>query len=396
MTASRSVLIAGAGIGGLATAIALRRAGLDVRVLERRERLSEEGAGLQLGPNAVAVLRRLGVADRLQPLASAPDRIVMRDGTSGALIKEFPLGRWIADRHGGPYWTLHRVDLHEALRQTAEALGIIPETSCDIRSAEETADGACVTLGDGTTVRAGLLVGADGLWSRVRSAFFDARSPTPTGIFAARATLPLAAVPAGIDTEGVGVWVMPDAHVVHYPVRGGGEINLVVVLKGAIGSAETWAMPLAADELMAAVKHVARPLKSLLAAVPSWLRWPLLGRAPLETYVRPAVALVGDAAHPTFPFFAQGAAMAIEDAEAIAVALADPSRPLAESLSLYDQERRPYTQRLVDAANENGRIYHLDGPMRVARNATLAVIPGSILMARYDWIYRDKRPVLNS
>ncbi len=105
------------------------------------------------------------------------------------------------------------------------------------------------------------------------------------------------------------------------------------------------------------------------------------------------MALVGDAAHPTFPFFAQGAAMAIEDAEALAAALADPSRPVAESLRLYDKERRPYTQRLVDAASENGRIYHLDGPMRVARNATLAVIPGSILMARYDWIYRDKRPV---
>ncbi len=237
MTPSRSVLIAGAGIGGLATGIALRRTEQDVRILERRERLSEEGAGLQLGPNAVAVLRRLGVAERLKALASAPDRIIMRDGTSGTLIKEFPLGRWIAARHGAPYWTLHRVDLHDALRQTAEELGIVAETGSDVRSVEQRAGSASVTLGDGTIHRANLLIGADGLWSRVRSAFFDARSPIPTGIFAARATLPRQAVPAAVDAATVGVWVMPDAHVVHYPVRGGKEVNIVVVLKGALGSA---------------------------------------------------------------------------------------------------------------------------------------------------------------
>lgn len=396
MSRTRSALIAGAGIGGLATAIALRRIGMSVRIAERRTELAEEGAGLQLGPNAVAVLQRLGVAERLQSLAFAPNRIVMRDGASGALVKQFPLGGWIAGRHGAPYWTLHRVDLHEALRKHAEALGLTLETGCDIRGVSDRANGASATTGAGATIDSDLVIGADGLWSRVRADLFDTAGPVPTGLFAARATLPRSVVPSATDVANVGVWVMPDAHVVHYPVRGGAEVNIVVVLRGALGQAETWSLPLTSSELMTAAKNFAAPLRALLALVPSWLRWPLLGRDPLATYVRRSVALVGDAAHPTFPFFAQGAAMAIEDAEALAASLSFANRPVQEALRVYDELRRPHTQRLVHAASENGRIYHLDGTMRLARNAALAVIPGSILMARYDWIYRDKRPVLNN
>lgn len=396
MSRSNSALIAGAGIGGLAAAIALKRAGLAVRILERRALLAEEGAGLQLGPNAVAVLRRLGVAERLERLAFLPNRIVMRDGGSGSVIKQLPLGGWIAGRHGAPYWTLHRVDLHEALRQQAASLGITIETGCDIRSVTDAADGATVTIASGETIPSDLVVGADGLWSRVRASLFDAAGPVPTGLFAARATLPRSALPASSDAANVVVWMMPQAHVVHYPVRGGAEINIVVILRGTLGSAENWSLPLSPAELTAAARDFAPPLKRLLALVPSWLRWPLLGRQPLASYVRKSVGLLGDAAHPTFPFFAQGAAMAIEDAEALASTLSNARHTIADALASYDASRRPHTERLVEAASENGRIYHLDGPMRLARNATLAMIPGSILMSRYDWIYRDKHPVLNN
>lgn len=141
MSRNQSALIVGAGIGGLATAIALHRAGVAVTVLERRTALSEEGAGLQLGPNAVAVLRRLGIADRLLALACAPGQIVMRDGANGALIKKLLLGHWINSRHGAPYWTLHRVDLHDALRQTAAADGIAIETGCGVKD--------IISLGEG-------------------------------------------------------------------------------------------------------------------------------------------------------------------------------------------------------------------------------------------------------
>lgn len=386
-----SALIAGAGIGGLATAIALRQIGAGVKVVDRRPLLSEEGAGLQLGPNAVAALRRLGVADRLAPLAHAPDHIAVRDGTSGALLKELPLGAWIAARHGAPYWTVHRVDLHTALRDAAAAAGAEIATSCDVREVVPLPSGVAVQTGIGDRLTADVLVGADGLWSTVRRCLFDVSAPRATGLFAARATIPRTGVPAALASDSVGVWVMPDAHCVHYPVRGGREINIVVILKGALGSADHWSQPLASEELMAAARSFAAPLRALLSSVPAWLRWPLLARDPLPSYARSHAALIGDAAHPTFPFFAQGAAMAIEDAEALAATIRRSRGALAEALRSYDRERRPHTQDLVRAATENGRIYHLDGPLRLARNAALAVIPASILMSRYDWIYRDKR-----
>lgn len=391
MIRDQSALIAGAGIGGLATAITLRQAGMRVRVVERRPLLSEEGAGLQLGPNAVASLRRMGVADRLAPFAHVPGSIAMRDGTSGALLTELPLGSWIAERHGAPYWTLHRVDLHNALRDGALAAGAEISTGCDVRGVELLPSGPTLKTGSGDRLEADLIVGADGLWSTVRDPLFDVTRPRATGLYAARATIPRAALPSASDRAAVGVWLMPDAHCVHYPVRAGDEINIVVILKGALGDADHWSQPLASSELMAAVRSFAAPLRELLGTVPAWLRWPLLARDPLPSYVRSRVALIGDAAHPTFPFFAQGAAMAIEDAEALAAAIARSPRSLADALQNYDRVRRPHTQKLVRAASENGRIYHLDGPMRLARNAALAMIPASILMSRYDWIYRDKR-----
>lgn len=396
MTRPLRVLIAGAGIGGLAAAIALRRSGLAVQIVERRAVLAEEGAGLQLGPNAVAVLTRLGVVDRLKPTVHTPRSIIMRDGESGRLIKVLPLGAWISGRHGAPYWTAHRVDLHEALRATAEAAGLVIETGSDIRTIDATPDGVAATTADGHRYAGEVLIGADGLWSRVRSTLFDLTSPTPTGWYAARATLPRAAVPADLPVDDVGVWMMPLAHVVHYPVRNGAEINIVVVLRGLLGDADHWSSPVDRAELVGAARAFARPLRQLLEQVPAWLRWPLLGRAPLASYARGRVALIGDAAHPTFPFFAQGAAMAIEDAEALVSCLAGNRATPAAALVAYDHLRRDYTQKLVRAAESNGRIYHLGGPLRMARNAALAMIPGAILMSQYDWIYRDKRPVLNS
>ena len=300
-------------------------------------------------------------------------------------------------RDGAPCATRPRVGPHAGPRQNAAADGIAIDTGCGVRDIITLGeDGVRATTSEGREIVRDFVVGADGLWSRVRQALFEDGGPRPTGLFAARATLPRAAVPASLDMASVGVWLLPDAHVVHYPVRGGADVNIVVVLRGAIEGAESWALPLTPAELMAACRGVARPLHDLLAAVGMWLRWPLLERVPLSTYARGPAVLVGDAAHPTFPFFAQGAAMAIEDAEALAAALSRVGQPIADRLRAYDALRRPHTQRLVQAASENGRIYHLDGAMRLARNAALTVIPGTVLMSRYDWIYRDKRPVLNN
>jgi salicylate hydroxylase len=386
MTAALPVLIAGGGIGGLATAIALARHGIASRVLERRAQFSEAGAGIQLGPNGVRVLQRLGVEADLAPLVGRPRVIRVFSGGSGATLTRLPLGDWIEARHGAPYWVAHRQDLQSALLKVARRSDLIElATGFDVARFAE-ADGAVRAEAEsGASVEGRALVCADGLFSRLRAQVSQGARLRFAGKTAARAVLEAAAAPL-LDAEAVGVWMAPDAHVVHYPVRAGREIAVVVILDED-WQEEDWSAPADPVRLAQALAPFAPTLRNALASVRDWRRWALFDGEPLDTWSRGRATLLGDAAHPLLPFLALGGSLALEDAVTLAEALAEAGNEVEGALATYEQARRARTARVMAAARRNGRIYHLSGVAALARNAALRTLPPKRIMAGYDWVY---------
>lgn len=385
MSAPHPILIAGGGICGLACALAFARHNRPSIVLERRAAASEAGAGIQVGPNGTRLLRRLGVADALAPCVGRPDAIALRDGASAAVLARLPLGPWARERWGDPYWVMHRADLHGALLARAMQEPLVDvRTGWDVATVAEAGDAATVTSTAGEALSAPLLVGADGLWSTIRRLAFAAPAPAFAGQTAARAVIPAAAA-AALPRDEVGVWLGRDAHVVHYPVRGGAEIAMVVVAPGA-GAAAGWGVPCPAGEVAGSVRSFSPQVRDVIAAASGWQRWALHLQPAAPVIVRGRVALAGDAAHAMLPFLAQGAVMAIEDAVVLADTIAAaPDVPAA--LAAYARARAPRTARVVAAAARNGRIYHMAPPLSWARDAVLRTVPPARLMAGFDWLY---------
>ncbi len=394
MSGDRPVLIAGAGIGGLTLAIALARHGIPSRVLERRQEPTEAGAGIQLGPNAVGVLARLGVADRLEPAVGKPACLRVYDGTSDDLLTELPLGEWIAERHGVPYWVIHRADLHAALLETARALPLVElATGCSVERFTSVGGVVQARTDNGEIHEGSVLIGADGLWSAVRRQLWPAWKLRYSGKTAARAVIDSAQAAAPFDESATSVWLAPGGHIVHYPVRGGREIALVVVLNED-WPGEGWGLPVEREGLLERLRTFPPRLVSFLAQADEWRRWPLFDPAPLPRWSSGRVTLIGDAAHPVLPFLAQGGALAIEDAETLAAALQIWRSEPALAIERYERVRRPRAVRMQRASRRNGRIYHLPKPASLSRNLALRVMPGRRVMALYDWIYGWKPETL--
>ncbi len=381
------VLIAGAGIGGLATALALARKGIASHVLESRAEFGAEGAGIQIGPNGMRILQTLGVSEALKPHAGVPEAIAVRDGASGADLGRLPLGDWIAKRHGAPYWVVHRGDLHTVLVEAARVEPLITlSTGAAVAAvaAREEAVAAASASGEAWTGRA--LVGADGLWSAVRTSLYPACAPCFAGKSAARCVLPLGEVASELQRPEVGIWLFPDAHVVHYPVSGGTALAIVVIVADTLGG-EDWSSPVARSWVEQRLPACARNLRDLLATPQTWRRWALHTLPPLPAWTRGPVALLGDAAHAIVPFLAQGGVLAIEDAAVLADALQKYGMDTAGAFQLYERRRRPRALHVARASLQNGRIYHLSGVAARARNLALRTLPPELLMARYDWLY---------
>lgn len=380
--------IAGAGIGGLAAALALARQGIASNVFERRTGLSEDGAGIQIGPNGCRVLSELGVLDRLRVQAAEPDAISVHDGASGRVLTRLPLGTWIRERHGAPYLTFHRQDLHAGLRQAAIAEPLITLTpGVEVTGFLIHASGVDVALPANAPFASDVLIAADGLWSRLRAQVTDAPPLKPFGKCAYRAVLPAAALPQGLMPNDVHIWLSRGAHAVHYPVRGGREIALVVIVD-AKASREAWNLEAAPDWLSTAVMAQFAPaLRELLSKVTGWRMWPLQKLLPLMRWTNGNVALLGDAAHPVLPFFAQGGAMALEDAAVLAANIANTTQSMPQRLQAYENARRARVARVAEASLSNGRTYHMHGAAAAARNAVLTSVPPQLFMRRYDWLY---------
>ncbi len=386
-SASDPILIAGGGIGGLATALALARAGIAAHVLESREAFAAEGAGIQIGPNGTHILQSLGLADALAPLVGVPDAIVVRDGKDGAELARLPLGRWIAERHGAPYWVVHRGDLHESLLSAArDQPRIMLSTGATVAEVAARDDAVAVASPSGDTWTGRALVGADGLWSSVRTHIAPGCMPQSTGRSAARSVIPLSDAPTPLRTADVGIWLFPDAHVVHYPVSGGTALAMVVIVDDEQGG-EDWSAAVPPRWVEQRLPPCPQLLAELVAAAPAWRRWALNTLPPLPTWSRGPVTLLGDAAHAIVPFLAQGGVLALEDAVMLADSLRQNTRDAAGAFGAYERRRGARALRVARASLQNGRIYHLSGALARARNLVLRHAAPERLMARYDWLY---------
>jgi salicylate hydroxylase len=384
------IAIAGAGIGGLTAALALAHDGHDVTVIERRTGFGEPGAGIQLSPNASGILIALGLGAGLNRIGCEPNRIVIRAIGSGREIAQVALGRRMRERYGAPYIVIARADLHTLLLDAVRSRDNIRLlVGRNLLQAAESKMGAEITAETGAgareTIAADLVVGADGLWSRTRAALGDTRQPVASGFTASRAVVPAEALPREVAPDHTGLWLGPARHVVHYPIGGGRDVNIVVIERRA-DDRQGWSEPEPGEALVARFARAAPTLRSLLTAPESWSAWSLHD-LPVRRMVGPHIALIGDAAHPVLPYLAQGGALAIEDAAELAVQLRRSEGDTARALSAYAKARTARARRVQREARRNGRIYHLSGPAAFARNLVLGNKDPSALADRYAWLY---------
>ncbi len=389
---SRALLIAGGGIGGLAAALAAARTGWQAQVLEQTAAFSEVGAGVQLGPNATRVLQSLGVLDALREAACMPQRLLARDAGEGRVLGSLALGPDAEARYGAPYLTVHRADLHAVLHQAATQGGVSLQTGHRLASVHAQADGVQVRSADGATWGGDALVGADGLWSAVRPSLVADGPPRVSGHVAYRALVPVDRVAPHWREREVTAWLGPRLHAVTYPVRGGALLNLVVVVEqGVEGSAGGWDLPGTGERLREAMGSVCGPLQALVEAAPSWGLWALHDRAPVAgagEIARGRIALLGDAAHPMRPYLAQGAAMALEDAQALGRclgAVSDRTLDVETALQRYALARWQRVARVQRRARRNGEIFHATGPVRLARDWVMRAAGARVM--DLPWLY---------
>ncbi len=395
---THQVLIAGGGMGGLAAAVAAARAGWQPRLYEQAEQFGEAGAGIQLGPNATRLLADWGLESALHRVAAFPQQLLVRSAEDATVLGRMILGDLFAARYGAPYATVHRADLHAVLLEGAERHGVALKLQSRITAVLPGADAVAVGFDDGHEVEGDALVGADGLWSVVRGEVYGDGPPTATGHVAWRALASQDALPQALRQQDVQVWLGPHMHVVAYPVRAGSQLNVVAIVEGAPPAGadpQSWDREASLPGLNMAlgVDSLCTPLRDLLQAMPAWRQWSLHDRAPMtsaDQMVRGRVALLGDAAHPMRPYLAQGAGMALEDAEELGRALTQVEGaaldvPLA--LRRYALNRWQRNARVQARALRNGRIFHATGFVRFGRDLSMKLLGERLL--DMPWLYRS-------
>jgi salicylate hydroxylase len=396
LTQARHVIVAGAGIAGLTAALTMAKAGLRVTLLEQADKLLETGAGLQLSPNATRVLTSLGLRERLLPHVVAPHAIRVMSGGSGREIVRIPLAD-AETKYGAPFWVLHRADLQAALVAVAQAsMDITVKLGTRVEDFAAHVKGVSVLGRQDRQVfdeRGMVLIGADGIWSNVAARLKRQRPAQFSHRTAWRALIPADSVPAEFRAPFVHLWLGLDAHLVHYPVKGGALINIVGIVHDEWNETG-WSAPGEPREIL---RHFARwtwhdRVRDLIATPKRWLKWALYERKAAFRGGEGPVTLIGDAAHPMLPFLAQGAGMAIEDAAVLAWCLKEYRDDPADALRAYEGARRRRTARAQQVSHKQGGIYGRSGPEALVRNLGMKVIGGDRLRARYDWIYTWRSP----
>ncbi|MBD5802816.1 3-hydroxybenzoate 6-hydroxylase [Azoarcus sp. Aa7] len=367
MTEQLPVIVAGGGIGGLAAALALVRQGFHVLVLEQADQIGEIGAGIQLGPNAFHAFDALGVGEKARGRAVYTNEMVMHDALDETLVGRIPTGEAFRKRFGNPYAVIHRVDVHLSLLEGAQETGRVEfRTSTRVERIEQDASSVTVYDQHGNAFRGVALIGADGVKSVVRAQFVNDPARV-TGHVVYRAVIDRKDFPENLQWNAASIWVGPNCHLVHYPLRGGEQYNVVVTFHSR--EKEEWGVTEGSrEEVQSYFQGICPKARQLIDLPKSWKRWATADREPIGQWSFGRVTLLGDAAHPTTQYMAQGACMALEDAVTLGEALRVNGNDFEKAFDLYQRSRIARTARIVLSSREMGRIYHAKGVERLVRN----------------------------
>lgn len=387
MTEDR-VLIAGGGIGGMATAIGLAQKGIRSVVLEKSPELGEIGAGIQLGPNAFHAFDYLGVGDAAREMAVYIDNLRLMDAMSGDEITRIPLDDAFRKRFGNPYAVVHRGDLYGVFLRANRAHDLVElRSGAEVIDYDQDAQGVTAILADGARVRGRALIGADGLWSNIRKRVIGDGAPRVSGHTTYRSVIPTGEMPEDLRWNAATLWAGPKCHIVHYPLSGWKLFNLVVTYHN--DAAEPVAgKPVGHDEVRKGFEHVAPVARQIINKGKDWRLWVLCDRDPALNWVDGRVALLGDAAHPQLQYMAQGACMAMEDAVCLAAQVEGRFDDIEAVLQDYQARRRLRTARIQLQSREVGNhVYHPEGAHAELRNAVMRARGPEDWYDEIAWLY---------
>ena len=390
MTNATRILISGAGIGGLTAALALLQRGFDVEVYEQAPSLGEIGAGFQIGANGAHVLFSLGLEEQLKGVYALPAGKEVRLWNTGQSWKLFDLGQASVERYGYPYFMVHRADMHAILVDAVRALK--PDAIHLNKAAtgcEQTATTATLKFADGGSASGDVAVGADGVHSALRQALFGGSQPTFTGCVAWRGLIPVERLPQHLRRPVGTNWIGPGGHIVHYLLRRGELFNFVAVVERDDWTVESWTERGSAEECARDFAGWNEDVQTIISQLDAPYKWALLGREPMQRWSVGRITLLGDACHPTLPFLAQGAGMAMEDGLILARCL-EQFADVETALKRYEAARVERTSRVVRGSAENGKRFH-NNTLRDAA-AAQAYVDAEWDVARvedrYDWLFR--------
>ncbi|MCA0326553.1 MAG: 3-hydroxybenzoate 6-monooxygenase [Proteobacteria bacterium] len=386
MSTPQHMIVIGGGIGGMAAAQALAKLGVRITLLEQAAQIGEIGAGIQLGPNAFAALDALGVGENARRRAVFTDELIMMDAVDASVVGRFAVGEAFRQRFGNPYAVIHRADIHTSILEGVQASDLIEfHTSTRIEKIEQDGQRVTVTDQNGKTTTADAVIAADGVRSVARQTYFG-DAPRVSGHVVYRAVVPAADMPQDLRVNAPVVWAGPNCHLVHYPLRGSTEYNLVVTFHSR--DQEEWSVTDGSkEEVLSYFQGIhARP-RQLLECPKSWRRWATADRNPIPQWTHGRVTLLGDAAHAMLQYLAQGACMAIEDAVTLGEAMKACDMDIEKAFQLYEESRIPRAARVVLSAREMGRLYHAQGVERAVRNQLWEGRTSERFYDALEWLY---------
>ncbi len=388
MTRARKVAVVGAGLGGLTAAIALHQRGFDVTVYEQSQELGEIGAGVQLAPNAIKVLRALGIEKQALRTAFEPKAHVVRNWKTGRITASTEMRGYYHRRFGAGYYDFHRADLHAALVGALPSERIALNAKCT--GVRTNGNGAVLDFTDGSQVESDVVVGADGVHSVVRDTLFGPQTPRFTGVVCWRGLVPSGELPAGLIGDDMTVWFGPLSSIVHYYVRGGELVNWGAFCRQDWRT-ESWKTEGNRDEVLSTYASWHPNINRLVSKTGRLYKWALFDRAPLDRWSKGCVTILGDAAHPMLPSLAQGACMSIEDGYVLGTALASDPDNVEQALKRYEAHRLPRATRVQLESSERSRQNKLESPWaRLRRDVGYAwrkLIHPSLHTYGVEWIY---------
>ncbi len=381
-------IIAGAGIGGLAAALGLAQKGRSVVVLEKAASLGEIGAGIQLGPNAFHSFDYLGIGDEARAMAVFVDHLRLMDAITGEQIAALATDDAFRQRFGNPYAVVHRGDLHGVfLRACRESALIDLRTSSEVVDYQQDGQSVTAELRNGESVRGTALIGADGLWSKIRRRVVGDGAPRVSGHTSYRSVIPTALMPEDLRWNAATLWAGPKCHIVHYPLSGWKVFNLVVTYHND-APAPVAGVPVDQEEVQIGFRHIHERAQELIRIGTDWKKWVLCDREPVENWVDGRVALLGDAAHPMLQYMAQGACMAMEDAVCLAERVGASNSGVEQALEDYRRQRYLRTARVQLTSRALGdHVYHPAGAHAALRNAILHAKTPKQFMDDFAWLY---------